>query len=62
MRKGVITPLDVVVIVGSAVQMTAISARYHQQASAAASEQFRNASNSNDRMKTVCNTQELGRL
>jgi hypothetical protein len=58
MRKTIMTALGVLLIAGSAVQMTTASARHLRQAPAAASQQFRNANNSIDgRASTFCSTE-----
>jgi hypothetical protein len=60
MRKTILTALGVLLIAGSAVQMTTASARPVRQTPAAASEQFRNANNSmRGRANTFC-SQEPG--
>jgi len=60
MRKTILTALGVLLIAGSAVQMTTASARSVRQTPAAASEQFRNANNSiRGRASTFC-SQEPG--
>lgn len=60
MRKTILTAFGVLLIAGSAVQMTTASARSVRQTPAAASEQFRNANNSiRGRASTFC-SQEPG--
>jgi hypothetical protein len=58
MRKTIVTALGVLLIAGSAVQMTTASARATRHAPVAATQQFRNANNSIDsRSSTWCSTE-----
>lgn len=58
MRKTIITAIGALLVIGSAAQMAAASARHVYRAPAAASEQFRNTNNSVDgRASTFCSTE-----
>jgi hypothetical protein len=58
MRKTILTALGMLLIAGSAVQMTTASARASHSGSVAATQQFRNSNNSIDsRASTWCSTE-----
>jgi len=58
MRKTILTALGMLLIAGSAVQMTTASARASRSESVAATQQFRNSNNSIDsRASTWCSTE-----
>ena len=58
MRKTILTALGVLLIAGSAVQMTTASARASRSESVAATQRFRNSNNSIDsRASTWCSTE-----
>jgi uncharacterized protein YycO len=58
MRKTILTTLSVLLIAGSAVQMTTASARASRHETVAATQQFRNSNNSIDsRASTWCSTE-----
>jgi uncharacterized protein YycO len=58
MRKTILTALGMLLIAGSAVQMTTASARASRSESVAATRQFRNSNNSIDgRASTWCSTE-----